>query len=107
MKTNYTEEQNYILAKKKVERLGKFYKHLVVYIVVNTFLSAIFIVGDINDGSTFTQAVFYNSNYKIWLFWGIGIAFQAINTFGLNIFFTNDWEKRKIDKFMNEQNYRQ
>ncbi|MBU3012587.1 2TM domain-containing protein [Polaribacter vadi] len=106
MEREFTEEQKYILARKRVEKISKFYKHLAVYVVVNTFLSIIFITGDMNDGDSFTQAVFYNNNYKIWLFWGIGIAFQALNTFGVSFFFNKDWEKRKIKKYMEEQNYR-
>ncbi|MCG1036683.1 2TM domain-containing protein [Polaribacter sargassicola] len=102
MEANFTEEQRYILAKKKVEKISKFYKHLAVYIVVNTFLSAIFIVGDINDGDTFKEAFFNLGNYKIWFFWGIGVVFQALNVFGLNIIFNKDWEKRNIEKYMNE-----
>jgi len=106
MEREFTQEQKYILAKKRVEKISKFYKHLAAYVIVNTFLSAIFIVGDINDGDTFTQAVFYNSNYKIWFFWGIGIVFQALNTFGLSLFLNKDWEQKKIQEYMDEQNYR-
>jgi len=106
METVFTEEQKYILAKKKVEKISKFYKHLAVYVVVNTFLSAIFIVGDINDGDTFTEALFNYHNYKIWFFWGIGVVFQALNVFGLSIFFNKDWEQKKIKNYMEEQNYR-
>ncbi|MFY9241734.1 MAG: 2TM domain-containing protein [Polaribacter sp.] len=105
MKTNFTEEQRYILAKKRVEKVSKFYKHLAVYVVVNIFLSAIFIVGDINDGDTFNEAFFNYHNYKIWLYWGIGILFQMINTFGINYFFNKDWEERKINDYMNEKEY--
>ncbi|NNM18010.1 MAG: 2TM domain-containing protein, partial [Croceitalea sp.] len=32
--------------------------------------------------------------------WGIGIFFHAINTFNLNPFFGRNWEKRKIQEFM-------
>ena len=46
MEKRNTQEQKYILARKKVERIGKFYKHLVAYVVVNIFLSAIFIASD-------------------------------------------------------------
>lgn len=100
MEPNFTEEQRYILAKKRVEKISKFYKHLAVYIVVNIFLSAIFIVGDINDGDTFNEAVFNYHNYKIWLFWGIGIVFQALNTFGLTLFMNKDWEEKKIKEYL-------
>lgn len=104
MRSQFTKEQKYILARKRVERISKFYRHLAIYLAVNTFLSAIFIVGDMNDGDTFNQAFFNYHNYKIWFYWGIGIAFQAINTFGVNLFFNKDWEKRKVQQYLDEQN---
>ncbi|AUC84547.1 hypothetical protein CW731_04185 [Polaribacter sp. ALD11] len=104
METNRTQEQQFILAKKRVEKISKFYKHLATYVIINIFLSAIFIAGDINDGDTFYEAFSDYHNYKIWLFWGIGIVFQALNTFGLSLFMNKDWEERKIQKYMDEQN---
>ena len=106
MEKELTQEQKYILAKKNVEKIAKFYKHLATYFIINVFLSAIFIVGDINDGDTFTTAVSDYHNYKIWFFWGIGIVFQALNIFGLSLFMDKDWEEKKIKKYMDEQNYR-
>jgi hypothetical protein len=102
MEREFTEEQKYVLARKRVEKVSKFYKHLITYLVVNTILSIIFIVGDINDGDTFNEAFWDYHNYKIWLFWGIGIFFQALNTFGIRMFFNKDWEERKIKEFMKE-----
>lgn len=104
MEKQFTQEQKYILACKKVEKISKFYKHLATYVVVNIFLSAIFIVGDMNDGDTFMEAFTNHHNYKIWLYWGIGIVFQALNTFGLNLFMNKHWEEKKIKKYMEEHN---
>jgi len=106
MEPKFTKEQQYVLARKRVEKISKFYKHLAIYIVVNIFLSAIFIVGDINDGDTFKEAFTDYHNYKIWLFWGIGIVFQALNTFGLSMVFNKDWEERKVQEYMNDQKRR-
>ena len=87
MKREFTKEQKYVLARKRVEKISKFYKHLASYVIVNTFLTAIFIVGDMNDGDSFNEALLDYHNYKIWFYWGIGIAFQALNTLGLCFFF--------------------
>jgi len=106
MEREFTKEQKYVLARKKVEKISKFYKHLAGYIVVNIFLTAIFISGDMNDGDTFTEALTDYHNYKIWLYWGIGIVFQALNTFGLTLFMNKDWEEKKIQKYMDDQNKR-
>lgn len=102
METKFTEEQRYILAKKRVEKVSKFYKHLAVYIVVNIFLTAIFIVGDLNDGVSFNEAVLDYHNYKIWFYWGIGVVFQALNVFSINLIFNKNWEEKKIKEYMNE-----
>lgn len=106
MEKQFTQEQQYVLARKRVEKIGKFYKHLAAYIIVNIFLSAIFIVGDMNDGDTFKEAFTDYHNYKIWLYWGIGIVFQALNTFGLNLFFNKDWQERKVKEYMNDDKHR-
>lgn len=106
MEQKFTQEQKYVLARKRVEKISKFYKHLATYVVVNIFLSAIFIAGDMNDGDTFKEALTDYHNYKIWLYWGIGIVFQALNTFGLNLFLSKDWEERKVKEYMKDQNKR-
>lgn len=102
MEREFTQEQKYILACKRVEKVSKFYKHLASYVVVNIFLTAIFIVGDVNDGDTFKESFKDYHNYKIWMYWGIGIVFQALNIFGLTLFMNKDWEAKKIQKYMNE-----
>lgn len=106
MEKEFTKEQQYILARKRVKKISKFYKHLAIYVAVNIFLTAIFIAGDMNDKVTFIEAFTDYHNYVIWLYWGFGIAFQALNTFALNVFINKDWEKKKITKYMDEQNNR-
>ena len=106
MEREFTQEQQYVLARKRVEKMSKFYKHLAVYVIINAFLTAVFIAGDLHDGDTFIEAFTDYHNYKIWLYWGIGIIFQALNTFGLNLFFNKDWEERKVKEYMNDQNAR-
>jgi len=103
MESNRIQERKYIKAQKRVEKIKKFYKHLIVYIIVNVFLTGIFISGDINDGDTFNEAFLNYHNYKIWIFWGIGIVFQALNIFGTSFFFNKDWENRKIKEYVNKQ----
>ena len=102
MRTDH-QEQKYIRVRKKIEKISKFYKHLSVYLAVNTFLSAIFIIGDIEAGDTFNEACFNLGNYKIWVWWGIGIFFQAIGTFGLPMIFSKDWEDRKLKEYLKEE----
>ncbi|WP_225942020.1 2TM domain-containing protein [Sporosarcina limicola] len=35
--------------------------------------------------------------------WGIGIVVHGFSVFGGRLFFGADWEKRKIDKYMNRK----
>ena len=71
---------------------------------MNIFLSSLFIYNDISDGDTFNEAFFNLGNYKIWFWWGIGILFQALSTFGVPFLLGKDWEERKIKEYMNEKN---
>ena len=100
---DFNQEQKYLLAKKKVERISKFYKHLSVYLAVNILLSGLFIYGDIKDGDTFEEAFFNLGNFKIWIYWGLGILFQAITTFGVPFLFNKDWEERKLQQYLKEE----
>jgi hypothetical protein len=106
MEREFTKEQQYVLARKRVVKIRKFYKHFTIYVVVNVFLSALFIIGDTNRGDTFMQAVLDGHNYKIWVYWGFGIIFQALNTFGVHLFFSKNWEERKVKQYMETQKYK-
>lgn len=106
MRQDYNREQQYVLARKKVEKIGKFYKHLSVYIVINVFLSALFIFNDIRDGDTFKEAFFNLGNFKIWFWWGIGIVVQALSTFGLPFILGKNWEERKLQEYLRDEENR-
>lgn len=101
MERDYTEEHKYLLAKKRVEKIKGFYWHFVAYIGVNCFISGVIIFGLMNDnGYTFLEAVTNFGVYATWLFWGIGVFFHWLGTFGTNIFFSKDWEQRKIQEYI-------
>ncbi|WP_299683104.1 2TM domain-containing protein [uncultured Tenacibaculum sp.] len=101
--TNYTEEQEYIKAKKRVEELKNFYRHLAVYIIINFFISAMKIRRNLLNGESFEEAFFDFGTFAVWIFWGIGIVFQALRLFGPNFLFGKDWERRKIEELMREE----
>ncbi len=103
--SNFTEEHRYIIAKKKVEKIKGFYVHLMVYIIVNIFISAIIIYGlttDSDEEFGFKGAITHFGTYSTWFFWGIGLFFHWLGVFGTNLFFGKDWEKKKIEKYMND-----
>lgn len=81
-------QQAYANAKKKVEARMGFYIHLVIYLVVNTFLVIL--------NLTFTKDYFW----AIWpmLGWGIGLIVHALSTFVFTA--ESSLKKRLIEKEM-------
>ncbi|MDX1830153.1 MAG: 2TM domain-containing protein [Lutibacter sp.] len=97
MKTNYTEEQKYLRAKKKVKSVKGFYVHLMVYLLVNLFL---ILSNALSHGGW--QAFWEWQSYYTAIFWGIGLAFHAFGVFGIDFLLGKDWENRKIKEFMDK-----
>ena len=92
MKTNYTEEQKYIRAKKKVDEIKGFYWNLLSYCLVIPFL--IFVNLMTSPG--------YHWFWWPMLGWGIGMVFHAYGVFWKNILFGADWEERKINELIDK-----
>jgi 2TM domain len=91
--SDFRTEEAYLRAKKKVDALIGFYWHLAVYVVVNVFL--IILIG-VNAGfSGFGP-------YATAVFWGIGLVFHFLGVFGPNFLFNKDWEKKKIQEYMDK-----
>lgn len=96
--------RKYLRAKKRVDTLKGYYSHLVVFIVVNTVLSIIKIIDNVDDGDTLNEAIFNFDTFQLWFWWGIGLAFHTYKVFGAGLLFMNkDWEDKKIKEFMNEK----
>lgn len=86
-----TSEQSrkYERAQERVEELKAFYNHLGIYtIFVGLFLFINFYTGG------FFWAIFPIAG------WGLGVLGHAANTFRWNPFFSKDWEQRKIEEYM-------
>ncbi|MDG1573413.1 2TM domain-containing protein [Robiginitalea sp. M366] len=85
-------------ARKRVQQIKGFYVHLSVYLVINLFIA----------GSILIQSNWHVQGAGLWgvlstpVFWGIGLAFHAINVFGLNGILGREWEARQIRKYMEE-----
>lgn len=86
-------ESKYIRAKERVETLKKFYSNLTSYIIVISVLAGINYWSNEWRYMWFLWAAFG---------WGIGLTFHAFKVFGLNPFFGRNWEERKIQEFMEE-----
>jgi hypothetical protein len=92
MKTNYTEEQKYIRAKKKVENIKGFYANILSYIIVIPFLAII----NLKFSPEFHWFWFPAAG------WGIGLIFHAFGVYGYDFIFGKDWEDRKIKEYMDK-----
>ncbi len=90
MEINYIEEQKYTQAKKRVEKIKGFYIHTFVTIIVIAFL------------------IFINLRFSQEFHWfwfplfgmGLGLFFHWLGVFGSHLLFGKDWEKKQIEKYM-------
>ncbi len=82
----------YERALKRVNEIKEFYNHLGIYII----FVCIFI-GLNSYTSNFFWAIFPI------LGWGIGILSHASKVYQWNPLFSKDWERRKIDQFMKNE----
>lgn len=101
-------ESAFYRAKHRVDRIRGFYSHMLVYLIVNTGISAYKITRNMNNGETFNEAFFDYSTFIVWVFWGIGLAIHAFSVFGLPFILGKNWEEEKIRQFMEDeekQNY--
>lgn len=99
----FSSDESYNNAYRKVKRLKGFYSHLRVYIIVNIII----IVANLNE-DIFTQGIHAEGildwrTYSTAFFWGIGLAAHALSVFGRDIFFSDDWEQKQIQKYMEKE----
>jgi cell division protein FtsW (lipid II flippase) len=92
-----------VRARRRVAELKGFYTHLMVYIVINTLLVVVKLVGTAYYGETFMGPFWHFSTFGVWLFWGIGLAFHAVKVFSLNPIFGKEWEEKQIQKFIEKE----
>ena len=91
--SDWKKDDAFYRAKKRLDKLKGFYRHLAVYIVINLFL--IFIIGFKSGEGFFSFATFSTA-----IFWGIGLMFHAMGVFLPGFFFSKGWEERKIKEYM-------
>lgn len=107
MEKDFLKEQQFIKAKKKVKDIKGFYSHLVVYVIVNIFISGIILYGLTYDGNDdFNEAMSNFGVYSTWLFWGIGLFFHWLSVFGFKSFLGKNWEDKKIKEIMEQDQAR-
>ena len=87
-------------ARLRVSRLKGFYTHLTVYLVINTALVIIKLIGNSYYGENFMGPLGHFSTFATWIFWGIGLFFHGLKVFSKASVFMENWEKRQIQKYM-------
>lgn len=95
---NFDREEAYIRAKKRVKKILGFYWHLASYIVINIFI--LYVISQNLNGEKFWSFNVFSTV----IFWGIGLLFHFLGVFGSNFLFGKAWEKRKIEKYLKEEN---
>lgn len=99
-----TNTEAYKRAKRKVDCLRGFYIHLLVYVIINGFFSINVLVREWFEGSSWRESVQDFSFFSLWFFWGLGLLFHALVAFDLNPFFSKDWEEKKINRILEDEN---
>jgi len=95
---NSSHDAKYLRAKERLTDIKKFYLKLIKSIIFIVFLSLI---------------NYYTNEWRhMWFLWaalgiGIGLVFKALKVFGVNPFLGRDWEERKINAFMKEEEQNQ
>ncbi len=94
MEQNIKRQQAFQKAQKRVQEIKGFYNHLIVFIIVNLFILA--------------MALFYERDLLFFFIlsvcgWGIGLFAHAMKTYDWNPLYNKDWEERKIQEFLEEQ----
>ena len=99
----FTEAYRYKKIKDKVDNLRAFYIHFIGYVIFNTTITTIKIIDDLDEGKTLQEALFDFGTVAIWLIWGVGIAFHAFSVYGFDYFLGKNWENRKLQECMEEE----
>jgi sensor histidine kinase YesM len=91
-KTKEQFDDSYVRARKHVEEVKEFYYSLISYIIIIPFLAFI------------NYWTFWEYQWFWWpmLGWGIGLLFHAYKVYVNDGMFGRNWERRKIEEFMRE-----
>ncbi|WP_422105243.1 2TM domain-containing protein [Winogradskyella sp.] len=95
---NQNSNLTYIKAKNKVERERGFYKHLIVYVLVNTVITVLKVWNDLGSWESFTNELISLNVLSVWGIWGIFLILHF-----LSFKFGGAWEERKIEELMNKE----
>jgi hypothetical protein len=99
----FSTDENYKIAYKKVKIIKGFYSHLKVYFIVNVII----IISNLNKG--FNGNGFQESGLLDWhtystaLFWGFGLVAHGLIVFSGDLFFSDKWQQKKVQEYMDKE----
>ena len=97
MKTQHS-DLKYIRAKNRVEKVKRFYYHVVIYIIVNLVITGFKVSNNLNSWDEFINDIMSFDVLSTWTIWGLVLVIHA-----LSLVFGQGWEERKIEALMNEE----
>ena len=92
--TSNTDDAKYLRAKERIAEVKKFYNKVLSYAMFIAFLGALNYYTNRWDYMWFLWAAFG---------WGIGLAFHAYKVYINDGMFGRNWERKKIEEFMREE----
>lgn len=92
--------EEYYMAYKRVKRIKRFYVHMIVYVLVNSYL----VFNQCFESNSIGN-LFELHTYSTAFFWGIGLVAHGLSVFGKDIFFGDNWEEKKIKEFMDKDKF--
>ncbi len=96
-------------AKKRVGQLRRLYRHITIYLVVNSALlllqgrvTVILISKEALGNPGFLGSIFWDT-YGTSIIWGFFLGIHALKVFASRPLFGPKWEERQIRKYMGEE----
>ncbi|PTS88391.1 hypothetical protein DBR27_23620 [Flavobacterium sp. HMWF030] len=101
----FSADEEFNLAYKKVSEIKRFYWRLTIYLIVNVAIIVSNLNNDFfqigNKGAGY--GIFDLKTYTIAIIWGIVVVVDALRIFAPSIFFSKNWEQKKIQKYMDRE----
>lgn len=100
MKAPLEKNDSYLIAKEKVQKIKRFYLHLILYIIVVVLLICDFLI--LEENNKFAD-LFILFNSIVVILWAILISLHAWIVFKGRLFFKKSWEERKLKEYMGKE----
>ncbi|NAS32848.1 hypothetical protein GTQ40_17855 [Flavobacteriaceae bacterium R38] len=92
-------QQRYKDAHKRVKEIKGFYIHLIVFIIMNTFILVNIYISKRYDNENFWEF----GSFFTFFAWGIGLLIHGFSVSNYSFLWGENWEERKIKEFMDKE----